>query len=112
MTNDTVSHIIYDTVSFLVDSKGGLLMPKETFMKLPQEKKDKIILAAKKEFSRVSFEETSIKNIVEDAGIARGSFYQYFESKEDLLKYLMYDNMQKADEIVKKAIKKNKRRYF
>ena len=28
----------------------------------------------------------SIKNIVEDAEIARGSFYQYFESKEDLLR--------------------------
>lgn len=92
--------------------KGGMLMPKETFMKLSQEKKDKIIIAAKKEFSRVPFEETSIKNIVEEAGIARGSFYQYFDSKEDLLKYLMCDHMQKADEIVKRAIKKNKRRYF
>ena len=41
-------------------------MPKETFVKLPEEKKDKIIKAAKKEFARVPFEQTSIKNIVED----------------------------------------------
>lgn len=61
-------------------------MPKETFLKLPEEKKNKIIKAAKKEFSRVPFEQTSIKNIVEDAEIARGSFYQYFGSKEDLLR--------------------------
>lgn len=66
-------------------------MPKETFIKLPEEKKAKIIKAAKKEFARVSFEQTSIKNIVEDADIARGSFYQYFESKEDLLRvYFKY----------------------
>lgn len=30
-------------------------MPKETFVKLPEEKKDKIIKAAKKEFARVPF---------------------------------------------------------
>lgn len=64
-------------------------MPKETFMKLPEEKKGKILKAAKKEFARVPFSETSIKNIVEDAGIARGSFYQYFETKEDLLEYII-----------------------
>ena len=66
-------------------------MPKETFVKLTEEKKDKIIKPAKKEFARVPFEQTSIKNIVEDADIARGSFYQYFESKEDLLRvYFKY----------------------
>lgn len=64
-------------------------MPTVTFDKLSQEKKDKIINAAKKEFARVVFSETSIKNIVEEAGISRGSFYQYFESKEDLLKYIL-----------------------
>ena len=59
-------------------------MPKETFLKLPEEKKHKIIKAAKKEFERVPFEQTSIKNIANDAEIARGSFYQYNKSKEDL----------------------------
>lgn len=61
-------------------------MPKETFFNLAEEKKEKIINAAKKEFKRVPLEQASIKNIVEDAGIARGSFYQYFESKEDLMR--------------------------
>ena len=66
-------------------------MPKETFMNLPDVKKNKIIRAAKKEFERVPYEQASIKNIVEDANIARGSFYQYFESKEDLLRvYFKY----------------------
>ena len=64
-------------------------MPTETFLRLSEEKKEKIVNAAKKEFARVAFSETSIKNIVEDADIARGSFYQYFESKEDLLQYIL-----------------------
>ncbi len=62
-------------------------MPKETFLKLSEEKRQKIIKAAKKEFERVPIEQVSIKNIVENADIARGSFYQYFESKEDLLRF-------------------------
>lgn len=64
-------------------------MPTDTFYNLPNSKKKKIIKAAQKEFARVEFEQTSIKNIVEEAEIARGSFYQYFESKEDLLKYIL-----------------------
>ena len=43
--------------------------------------------ALKTEFSRGSFEEASVSNIVTNAQIPRGSFYQYFESKEDLLRF-------------------------
>lgn len=64
-------------------------MPTNTFFNLPEEKKNKILKAANKEFARVPLEQVSIKNIVEDAEIARGSFYQYFEDKEDLFDYMM-----------------------
>ena len=67
-------------------------MPTETFFKLSEEKKRKIIEAGKEEFSKVSLEEASIKNIAEKAGIARGSFYQYFESKKDLLYFILEEN--------------------
>lgn len=77
-------------------------MPKDTFIKLPLEKKEKVIKAAKKEFARVPFEKVSIQNMVEDAGIARGSFYQYFESKEDLLYCIMQEH---TDEIYKRTEK-------
>jgi len=49
-------------------------MPTDTFIKLSEDKKNKIICAAKKEFSRVPFSEASIKNIVENAEIARRKF--------------------------------------
>lgn len=81
-------------------------MPTDTFLKLPQEKKDKIILAAKKEFSRVSFSETSIKNIVEEAEIARGSFYQYFTSKEDVLLYLIHSQFSYVKNFMEEQLKK------
>lgn len=83
-------------------------MPTDTFMKLSQEKKDKIVSAAKKEFSRVPFEETSIKNIVEEAKIARGSFYQYFESKEELLQYIMQTDVEKINKEVTNSFERSK----
>lgn len=68
-------------------------MPTSTFFNLPEDKKNKILKAANKEFARVPIEQASIKNIVEDAEIARGSFYQYFEDKEDLFQYIMSAKM-------------------
>ncbi|MBB6481403.1 TetR/AcrR family transcriptional regulator [Spirochaeta isovalerica] len=64
-------------------------MPKETFRKLSAQKRQRVFDAAISEFCRVPLEDVSIKNIVEKAGIARGSFYQYFWGKEDLFLYLL-----------------------
>ena len=64
-------------------------MPKQTFYNLSTEKQKKIIKSARKEFSGVPLAEASIQKIVQDADIARGSFYQYFEDKEDLFEYIV-----------------------
>ncbi|SEA22232.1 regulatory protein, tetR family [Thalassobacillus cyri] len=64
-------------------------MPKQTFFNLPEEKKQILIQSAEKEFSRVPLFQASISNIVKAAGIPRGSFYQYFEGKEDIYFYLL-----------------------
>ena len=80
-------------------------MPKETFLKLSKEKQQKIIKSAKKEFARAPIENVSIKNIVEEADIARGSFYQYFESKEDLLIYILKENSEKLNTKLKDKVK-------
>lgn len=65
-------------------------MPTERFLRLPKEKIEAIRIAAAKEFMRVPLEEASINRIVHDADISRGSFYTYFEDKQDLLKWLIY----------------------
>ncbi|MFA1819263.1 TetR/AcrR family transcriptional regulator [Virgibacillus oceani] len=67
-------------------------MPKQTFFNLPEDKKEILIQAVEKEFSRVPLFEASIANMVQDAGIPRGSFYQYFENKEDAFFYLLKEH--------------------
>ncbi|HHV94032.1 MAG TPA: TetR/AcrR family transcriptional regulator [Firmicutes bacterium] len=64
-------------------------MPKDTFFNLPEEKRQKIIDAAIDEFGQRSFYDARITAVVEAAGIAKGSFYQYFEDKMDLFKYIV-----------------------
>lgn len=64
-------------------------MPRLTFFNLPDHKKQTLLDAAIEEFSRVPLQDASIANIVKAADIPRGSFYQYFENKEDLYLYLL-----------------------
>lgn len=64
-------------------------MPKQTFLNLPEEKRATIVDAAIDEFANYGFEGASINRIVAASGISKGSFYQYFEDKMDVFKYLM-----------------------
>ena len=64
-------------------------MPSTTFFHLPEEKRQRLLAAARAEFVRVPFGEASINRIIREAGIPRGSFYMYFTDKEDLFRYLM-----------------------
>ncbi|MCI8909735.1 MAG: TetR/AcrR family transcriptional regulator [Oscillibacter sp.] len=66
-------------------------MPTETFLRLPEEKRGRFMEAAWAEFTRVKFADASINQIVRQAGIPRGSFYQYFAGKEELFLYLLED---------------------
>ncbi len=63
-------------------------MPKSTFYNLSDEKKDRIFHASLQEFSTKSFSEASLNQIIKSAGIPKGSFYQYFDDKEDLYLYI------------------------
>lgn len=79
-------------------------MPTDTFFKLSEEKRNKIIEAGKEEFSNVNIDNASIKNIAEKAGIARGSFYQYFESKKDLLHFILEENRETMEMKLNKIV--------
>lgn len=68
-------------------SHGGF-MPKDTFNHLPDDKKNRIIEAIMDEFGRHTYEHINLSNIVRDAGIPRGSFYQYFTDKDDVFNHL------------------------
>lgn len=67
------------------------MLPSETFLRLPEEKRKRLLDAAWAEFTRVKFADASINQIVRQAGIPRGSFYQYFAGKEEVFAYLLED---------------------
>ena len=75
-------------------------MPKETFFNLPEEKRERILMAVVKEISRVPIDKISINKIIHDAEISRGSFYQYFIDKDDVIKYVTYDYIKNIRERV------------
>jgi len=59
-------------------------MPTDTFFRLPEEKRERILTSAWEEFTAVPYAEASINRIVRSSRIPRGSFYQYFADKNDL----------------------------
>ena len=87
-------------------------MPKSTFYNLNDEKREKIEKALRNEFSKNIFEKTSISNIIEEAQIPRGSFYQYFEDKEDALQHIIKSFLAKEKAEIKELLIKNKGNIF
>lgn len=82
-------------------------MPKTTFYNLSEDKKQKIEKAIKTEFTKHPATKVSISNIIEEAGIPRGSFYQYFEDKEDALKYIIEKFIETEHKEIKELLVKN-----
>ena len=76
-------------------------MPKPTFLNLPQEKRETIMSAAIEEFAEYGLENASTNRIVKNSGIAKGSFYQYFEDKQDVFMHLLDVIEQKEMEFFK-----------
>ena len=80
-------------------------MIKKTFYKLPYEKRKRITDAVIKEFMERPNEKVSINRIIKTAEISRGSFYQYFDDKVDLIeiitKTMFEESSNKAKEILK-----------
>ncbi|MDR1619154.1 MAG: TetR/AcrR family transcriptional regulator [Clostridiales bacterium] len=81
-------------------------MTHETFFNLNAEKRGRIVESAIDEFLRTSYEKTSIDRIVKSAGIPKGSFYQYFDSKDDLYVYCIMDL---ASTLLAQSVKTQKR---
>jgi len=81
-------------------------MPKSTFFNLSDEKKDKILDSAINEFSQNCYGKITIDKIIQKAEIPKGSFYQYFENKDDLYVFLFNQIGNKKKYTMEKA-KKN-----
>lgn len=62
-------------------------MPKRTFFRLDEDKRERVIRAAIDEFRSNGFENSKVGAIARSASIANGSIYQYFDDKRDLFLY-------------------------
>ncbi len=76
-------------------------MIKRTFYNLPDEKRKKIIDVTRKEFQKGNKKKITINTVIQKAGISRGSFYQYFDDKLDLVELITDDMMTKIKDFIK-----------
>lgn len=51
-------------------------------------------------FAKNGFHGTTISTIAREAGISKGLLYNYFESKDDLIKTIIYSGLDKLDRLV------------
>ncbi len=64
------------------------MRPRETFEKLETDKKQRILDTAVEEFADQGFRQASVNRIVQKLGIAKGSIFQYFGTKEGLFSFI------------------------
>lgn len=87
-------------------------MPTMSFYKLDMEKQKRIIESAKQEFSENFYEDASINKIIKEINMPRGSFYLYFENKEDLYLYILELYLKEFKRILLELLEKNNHNIF
>src|SRR5712691_3822446 len=70
---------------------------KEKGPKLPSDSRAKILEAAFAVLSRDGYENVSIKDIAEEAGVAQGLVHYYFKSKQQLVLAVLFEVCKKMD---------------
>ena len=63
-------------------------------------KRQRLVDSAKEAFANKGYQETSISEIVRRAGIARSTFYQYFDSKLNLFESILDSFLQDLHESI------------
>lgn len=92
------------TGSHIDKSRGIFIMIKKTFYNLPEEKRQRVTEAIVDEFASTEDDKVSINRIVQKANISRGSFYQYFDDKLDLVEVLIRSYINMGIDDVRRAI--------
>ena len=72
-------------------------LSKESGAKVASDNREKILKAAFAVLSRQGYENTSIKDIAEEAGVAQGLVHYYFKSKQQLVIAVLFDVCQKME---------------
>ena len=66
-------------------------------------KKEQIIEAARKLFYQFGFKKVSMDEIAREAGVTKKTIYMYFNSKEELLKYFIEEEIKEMRQIVEEV---------
>lgn len=77
---------------------------KEQFEEIRDQSKDKIMSAALQLFGTNGYEATTISQIAKEAGYSKGLLYNYFDSKEALLKELIASLSKGEHEMMEKIV--------
>ncbi len=75
--------------------------PEPSFGKISQEKQEKVFQAAVTEFASNGYRNASMNNLVKNAGISKGSLFQYFRTKRDLFGLVVETATGKAKDYLK-----------
>ena len=73
-------------------------------MKKGERRKQDLLNIAYRMFIEKGYENTSVDDIITEAGIAKGTYYYYFESKEATLEAVIEMMIEKAENIAKTAL--------
>ena len=73
---------------------------KEQFEGIREEKKALIMRVAMELFASGGFHATTIGSIAKEAGISKGLIYNYFDSKEDLIREIIYSGLENIDSLM------------
>ncbi len=68
------------------------------------DKRERILTAAERIFARRGFFAAKVSDVAKEAGVADGTIYLYFKSKDDLLISLFERRMQQVNEALREAV--------
>ncbi len=71
-------------------------MPKPTFEKISPEKRERFLREAARLFAERGFAQTDMAELASRANVAKGSVYDYFDSKEDLYLHVCRDGLERS----------------
>jgi TetR/AcrR family transcriptional regulator len=78
-------------------------LPTKTFVGLSKDKQDVIFFSAIKEFAKKGYSLASTNTICKEAGISKGSMFQYFETKEGLFFFVIRKALAEIIYVYKKS---------
>ncbi|WP_165006943.1 MULTISPECIES: TetR/AcrR family transcriptional regulator [unclassified Enterococcus] len=87
-------------------------MPKETFLNLPEEKKQHLLELLLEKFYDRPVSQVKVSEIVEAMNMSRGAFYKYFQDLEDAYTYTVRHFSQVVHQDILTFIQQNEQDFF